>query len=49
MDWTEPLPRRSAMGVDTPCHCRPVAAAPSTEKRSALSELRDGVSRCPAG
>ena len=21
---------------DTPCHCRPVAAAPSTEKRSAL-------------
>ena len=22
---------------DTPCHCRPVAAAPSTEKRSALS------------
>ena len=24
---------------DTPCHCRPVAAAPSTEKRSALSVI----------
>ena len=28
---------------DTPCHCRPVAAAPSTEKRSALCRCRHKV------